>query len=178
LCENWVSDACSNLALCLDGLLFEGIYLEDFTDVDLLPDGYIHPCPTQIKQHSCNRALFEVRANGITIGEFNLNNNNGAKTGATSSAGTYIGGDYDNTPEPLTGTWTGSSLSRYSSFVITQEKINEIVASATTNTISLTLVGLATSPHDNINWVRISSMTDVLYNGCPVGNFATIKVCA
>lgn len=168
----------------------QSIYTLDH--VTLLPAGYTHPCPSEIGTHTCNRALFEIFGNGIYIGDSKLNNTSGTLSGAVTSQGTYICGDYANLPSPLTGgTWSGSSYARYNSITITQAQAIAIAATAPgSSTISFSLVAAMTtygpvtcsgltSPHDNITWVRIrNSAGTILYNGCPVSNIATITVCA
>lgn len=174
---------------CLENLRVETIYLELSSDLTLLPAGYVHPCPIEIGQHQCNRALFEVYGNGVYIGDSRMNNYDGALSGPTTVNGTFICGDYDNTPALLTGgTWTGSPLSRYSVMTIDQTTAQAIAATAGGNTVTFSLLAamttygascsFATIPHANITWTRITDSTGkVIYNGCPNGNIVTINVC-
>lgn len=173
---------------CLENLKIETIYLELTSDLALLPAGYTHPCQIEIGQHQCNRALFEVYGNGVYIGDSRLNNDDGALSGATTINGTFICGDYDNTPALLTGgTWTGSPLSRYSVMTINQTTA-QAIAAVGGNTVTFSLLAamttygascsFATVPHANITWTRITDSTGkIIYNGCPNGNIVTINVC-
>jgi len=174
----------------LDGLIIETLYLGQLSDLDLLPAGYEHPCPSEIGTHQCNRALFEVYGNGVYIGDSKINNNNGVGGGTTVN-GTFICQDYDNTPAPLTGgVWTGSSLSRYNKMIITQSTALAIAAAGSGGTIinfsliaAMTTYGVSCggnpTPHANTTWLRLS-LNDgtVIYNGCPDGNFTSVDVCS
>jgi hypothetical protein len=176
---------------CLDGLIIETIYLDELTDVDLLPLGYEHPCPGEIGAHGCNRALFEIYGNGVYIGDSKLNNAFGALSGPVTAQGTYICGDYGNTPDLLTGgTWTGSADARYNKHIITAQQALDIAAAGGGGTVisfalnaAMTTYGTSCDgspiPHTNTTWVRASLNSGaVVYNGCPDGNVASIDVCA
>ena len=174
---------------CLSGLIIETIYLNNITDLALLPINYTHPCPSTINTHYCNRALFEINGNGIYIGDSKLNNARG--TGGTiTSHGTYICQDYLNTPDLLVGgTWTGDIDSRYNKIVLTDAQAIALANISTSSLINFSLISTMveysttcdaiTVPHTNVTWIRISRPSgEILYNGCPVDNIATIDVCA
>lgn len=183
------STTMSPVAICLDGLIIETIYLHIPEDLLLLPEGYTHPCQDQINLHFCNRALFEVFGNGVYIADSRMNNEGGSG-GVVTSHGTNICEDYHNVPDTLVGgIWTGNTQARYNRTVITQEQAIAIAAAGgETNSINFSLVAAMTTynatcdadinPHSNITWVRISELNGtVIYNGCPEGNFATVDVC-
>jgi hypothetical protein len=184
----------SNIASCLRGVVIETLYIEKQSDLALLPVAYqnAHPCPTQIGQHGCDRALFEIELNGVFVGESRLNNGGSVGT-ATTPRGTLVCKDFENTPGPLTssGTWTGDSGSRYSRIVITNSKANEIQAASTGNTISVQLKGAidtyfgsnltvcgSSGSHADVTWVRITSATGVvLYNSCLNQSLTNLYIC-
>jgi hypothetical protein len=163
-------------------------------DLDKLPPEYIHPCPLEIGAHGCNRGFFEVRGNGIYIGDSLMNNGGGSLGGLTTLSGKYVCADYQNYPAALTGgTWTGwtgpGGGSRYSAMTISGAKAVEIANAYPGHCdIQLELVPTMITynqscdmnpvPHQNITWTRISKPDGtVIYNGCPIGNIATINIC-
>ena len=151
-------------------LTIEGIYIDDFADLPLLPSGYEHPCQDTLSggvgHHHCNNALFEVYANGtMYLGEFRINDEYGLLSGDISSHGTYIYGDYSNTPTPLLNPWTGAPQSRYSKVTLSTAQ----AAILATDIVNISLVGLSTQPfpHTNTTWVRITdSGNNILANTC------------
>lgn len=176
---------------CLEGIVIETIYLYNFAESGLLPPNYVHPCPSEIGTHICNRACFEVTGNGVYIGDSLMNNAGGPTGGLQTAGGHYICEDYGNTPAPLTGgVWTGSAQARYSKMIIDAPTAAAVAAAGGGGTtITFALVAAMTTygqicdtldfPHTNITWTRISTPSGVvLYNGCPVGNFLTIDICA
>lgn len=180
----------SSLTQCLDGLIIETIYLHSISDLGLLPSDYNHPCQSSIGQHICNRAFYEIFANGIYLGD-SLLNNAGGTGGATTQSGKQTCTDYLNTPAPLTGgTWTGNAQSRYSKIVITPLQALNIANIAAAGTILTFSMGDAmtiynatcdgnTLPHTDVTWIRISRASgQVLFNACPNNNIAIIDVCS
>jgi hypothetical protein len=179
-----------SIVQCLDGLIIEAIYLQLVGDMDLLPDEYVHPCPTSIGIHSCNRAFFEVYGNGVYMADSLLNNAHGVD-GAVTYSGKEVCTDYFNTPADLTGgVWTGSPISRYSKTILTQQQAIDIAnAGGGGNTIDLSLISAMTTyssacdgtsdPHTDVTWLRIStSEGTVIWNSCVEGSqIYTIDVC-
>jgi len=173
----------------LVGLKIETIYIDTQEDLALLPSTYIHPCPTQVGVHNCNRAFFEINANNIYVGDSLLNNSNGID-GKITISGKRTCVDYLNTPAPLTGgTWNGTYLSRYSEIIITgQQAINIANVNPGNCNIEFKLISTMltynamcdneSQPHQNVTWIRISKPNGtVIYNNCPVGNITTINIC-
>jgi len=180
----------------LVGLKIETIYMAYQSDLDKLPPTYIHPCPEQIGAHGCNRGFFEVKGNGVYIGDSLMNNGAGVG-GEFSVSGKHVCEDYNNYPAALTGgTWTGwigiSGGSRYSTMTITQQKANDIanaypghcdVQFQLISAMDIYNQGIATCddliiPHENVTWTRISKPDGtVIYNGCPINNIASINIC-
>jgi len=174
---------------CLNGLVIETIYLGQGPDRFLLKTDYSHPCSDMIGVHSCDRAFFEIFGNDIYIGD-SLMNNLGGTTGDVTRSGKQTCYDYNNHPDEISisGTWTGSSNSRYSKNVLTTQQAQDIAAAAGGSTIDFSLVSTMLTydvicnddplPHTDITWTRISDNTgELLYNGCPNGNFITLDVC-
>ena len=113
-----------------------------------------------------------------------MNNDNGASSGLTSSYGTYLCGDYDNTPSPLTGgIWSGSQRDRYSRIDVSPSQAALLLAASgggpitITANCSKTLYG-CTEPtcsccedygclgcHNNVTFVRITQGNTLLYAG-------------
>ena len=176
---------------CLIGLKIEFLYIASIGDLSRLPFGYIHPCPTSIGVHNCNRSLHEVFMAGHYIGDALMNNDDGV-CGSITEFGTPICKDYKNTPAPLmtNGVWGGTEHSRYNSIVLSVEEAMEIAqANGGSSTISFVLDHAVTkygvscdgsqSPHDHKIWVRISTANGtVIYNQCHQDGAFTLDVCA
>ena len=180
-----------NLVDKLIGLKIETLYIQNANDLNLIPPAYVHPCPLEISAHTCDRAFFEVLAEGTYIGD-SLMNNLGLSPdqGAITQSGLYTCEDYNNTPAPLSGgIWAGHPDSRYSTMTITQQQANDIAAANPGKClIDFTLVPAMLTyncscddellPHENITWTRISKPNGtVIYNGCPLSNITTVNVC-
>ena len=91
-----------------------------------------------VENHNCSSALFEYRTGSVVLGEGRLNNNFSPLTGAQTASGTYICGDYNNTPSPLTGgVWAGTPTSRYSKITISATQAAQIANQSGTNTITI-----------------------------------------
>lgn len=134
----------------INGLVIEGFYIED-VDVHLLPSGYSNI--TGLSGHVCNNAQFNVLVNNVIIGRVNLNNN------GVGYAFPY--NDEENTPAPLTdGVWNGMSVARYSRIDISSENATEILENTNSTSVSIEIVPLASSPHSDITWLRISINKD------------------
>lgn len=177
---------------CLDGLSIELIYLKAASDLDLIPPEYLpHPDPSSIGMHFCNRALFEVYGNGIYIGDSRMNNTDGVGGGQTSHSGNNICEDYHNMPDAIQigGVWTGDPQSRYDKFTITEQQAIQIAMANNGGTIiQLSFVGTMETyhkscdavpySHENITWMRVYSPIDeLIYSGCPSGNFLNLDIC-
>lgn len=187
-CDLELSFIWTDVVDCLDGLKVEAIYIHHETDIPLLPAGYTPPCG--VNSHSCNRSTFELTGNDVVLGDIRMNNDGGELSGNVTDAGTYICGDYENTPDALVGgTWTGSPLSRYEIITLTREQAIQIASiSDTSNEITFALKGAIETygstcearpnTHSNVTWIRITRADGtLLYDGCPAGNFVTINVC-
>lgn len=146
------------------GITVEALYVEQMSDVQLLPAAY-QSTPTG-QSHTCNNANSEIYGNGVFIGNVLMNNDNGSTSTtnafvemSTSSSPIAIYGDYKNTPSALTGgQWFGSDRCRYSKIVITTEQAEQIAAANTANpnVIDFVMQMLSVSPHSDITWLRIS----------------------
>ena len=187
---------------CFFGLVLETIYLMDYSDIALLPlewqnIGLGDPtatCGLGVGCHTCDNALFELEADSVSLGESKMNNAGGdITTGSTTSYGTVICGDYDNTPGFLTGgSWTGNPLSRYSRVVV-DEDIAQALADATSGgliTISAKCskqLYNCTAPscscesgfdggcHTNVTFLRVTQGNILLYAG-GIGNDLEVTI--
>jgi hypothetical protein len=181
---------------CLDGLVIEAIYIGTTYDYDLLIPEYSHPCLLAVGSHNCNRALFELYGNGdansgVYIGDFRMNNADDVGGGTTAHSGNSICQDYHKLlPNAMLGGAQPTDISRYDKITLTYQQALDI---ATTNPIGNNIVdfyfipamvtyGVScdgnTAPHDHITWIRISKSTgEVIYNGCPEGNFLRLDIC-
>ena len=100
-------------------------------------------------------------------------------------SGTFICGDYNNTPSVINPGFAWNSLSRYSRVEVDQAQAIDIaqVSGGTLIDFSLafatdTYQSTCATAHSAVTWVRITSpQGEVLYNGCPVGNFTQVDVC-
>ena len=124
--------------------------------------------------HGCNRAVFDILANSVVLGQVNLNNG---------------GGIHDDVNRPPTyPNYPGaSSGDRYNALSITSQQAQSIAANSPNGLIDFSFdcaciwsganqncVG--SSCHTDVSWVRIIkdmglSTEEELYNGCPNGNF-------
>ena len=178
----------------LEGLKIETISIRSQSDLTKLPINYIHPCPSQIGAHTCDRGFFEVTGNGVYIGDSLMNNLNEGGPGVQTQSGKFTCVDYQNYPAALTGgTWTGQTVpsggSRYSQMTISSQQAIDIANAysghcdiqfelvPTMITYNVTC-DVDTLPHDNITWTRITKPDGtVIYNGCPINNIATVNIC-
>lgn len=189
------------LAQCLDGLILEFIYLDNVSDIGLLPTGYTLPCqsgmfwPDGRGKHQCNRAFFEVTANDIYIGDANMNNDGnglfGGRRGVKTRSGKYTCKDEKNRPRALrpNNIWNGTRNSRYARIVITSAQAQQIAAATNSNQLALRLVPamvtynydcsqIELGPHTDVTWFRVTRPNgQLLYNQCPTSYAATIDVC-
>lgn len=192
---------------CLTNIIIETIYVQvenDVTVMNNLKDSeiptYEHPCPDEIGQHECDRALGEIYGNGIYVGDSKLNNTNNCTCSDTTSNGTEIYTDYNNYFNNLSFfQWVnqngGNGQSRYNQITIDATTAANIAATTTTNDVTFSLeyaietygttcssASNCDTPHENITWVRVNRQEDdgsitLLYNGCPENNIITIDVC-
>lgn len=109
--------------------------------------------------HTCNRAVFDLVINGITVGQVNMNN---------------TGGAYDDENRPA----DHSSLSdRYSEVTLTQEQITQILEVSNLLDISLEcacVTGVncqSANCHTSVSWLRLEIDDEVIYSDCPAGSF-------
>lgn len=145
----------------LKDYIVEAIYLEKFSDGA--------PCPGG---HTCNRAVFDININGVTVLVANLNNDIG--TGIDNFAKPE-----ENKLSTVVDNGIGSSAGdRYCRAIISEELANKIIA-ADKNKISLTidpnteyfsglekLIGGA-DPHSNVTWVRVKNPDGlIVYSSC------------
>ena len=164
---------------------------------------FLAGCPSGnglgVAGHGCNRALFEFKSGSISLGESNMNNNGGStSSGLLSPYGTYVCGDYDNTPSPLTGgVWGGHYQSRYSRIDVSPSQAALLLAASGGGAIvinaycSQQLYGCSGSTynpicncthyaicHSDITFVRITQGNTLLYaGGIGVGIPVTINPC-
>ncbi len=132
--------------------------------------------------HGCNRARFDILANGVNIGQVSMNN-----------AGGFT--DLLNYPPnyqapPLPAGYPGqNALDRYNELSIDSAQAQAIAAASPGGLIDFDFdcacifsgpnqncVG--SSCHQDVSWVRVIkdlglSTEEVMYNDCPVGNFIT-----
>jgi hypothetical protein len=176
----------------LQGLKIETIYIAQRSDLQLLPNGYVHPCAEQVSGHGCDRGFFEVTGNDIYIGDSLMNNLGQGAPGVVTQSGKFTCVDYDNVPNALASPgpfWAGNPMSRYSEMTITAQQAAAIANAGLGNcNIEFKLVPTMVtynvscddipSPHENVTWTRISKPNgQVIYNGCPIGNIATVNIC-
>ena len=202
---------------CFNGLVIETIYLSFCYEISLLPlewqniglggpipSLFIPGCPLSesglgVGGHGCNRALFEFKSGSISLGESNMNNDYGPTySGLLSPYGTYVCGDYYNTPAPLTGgIWVGHNQSRYSRIDVSPSQAALLLAASGGGPIvinaycSQQLYGCSGSTynpicncssnaicHSDITFVRITQGNTLLYSGgIGVGIPVTINPC-
>jgi hypothetical protein len=160
-------NSCLPLVSCIESLTF----VVEYNHLSGVTNG--NPCfvyPSGTREHTCNRAVFNINANGVLIGQVNLNK---------------IGGSFDNLNYPPNyPNYVGSSLyDRYDSISLTSQQAQDIASNSTNGLIDFTFdcgciqnVNCATnSCHTGVGWVRLIRdlglpSEEVLYSGCAVGN--------
>jgi len=134
--------------------------------------------------HTCNRGVFDITANGITIGQVSMNN---------------VGGTPDLLNYPPLSTLAGgpgypgqSNNDRYNAIPVSSIAAQAIAANSPSGLIDFDFVcaciwsgpnqncshPTSTQCHQDVSWVRVIkdlnlSTEEVMYNDCPVGNFIT-----
>lgn len=175
---------------CLIGLKIEFLYIATIGDLNKIPYTYVHPCPSSIGLHNCNRSLHEVYMAGHYIGDALMNNDDG-NCGSITEFGTPICKDFQNTPAPIVfqQNWTGTEHSRYNAIVIdTEEAVEIAAANGGSSNITFTLNHAVSkygvtcdgsqSPHDHEVWVRITKPNGtVIYNACQKDGSFTVDIC-
>src|SRR5699024_1867394 len=133
---------------CLDGMKFIARYSDTKG-----------PCPGS---HSCNRAVFNVVMNGITVGQVSLNNK---------------GGSYDLNNFPPNNTDPNTD-DRYDVVTLTNQQMQNVLAVDSLIDISFECAceeGVncnSSQCHSNITWLQIlDNNSQEIYSGCPSGNF-------
>lgn len=99
--------------------------------------------------HNCNRARFDVLANGSSIGIANLNN-----AGGTSIPDGTI--DDHNTPPDYPDYPNSDPLDRYFGKVITGVEAAEIADESGNVTFTLFYTGIDANPHSDAAWIKIT----------------------
>lgn len=175
------------LAACLTGFVIETLYMETAADLNHLPAGYTYPGTFFNNAHTCDGALTEVTGNGIFLGESRLNNAGGVIAGGLTNQGSFICGDYNNTPTFFDPVFPWNNESRYSRITISAAQAALLAAAAPAGTTNVTFAmtyavaiygDSCDNAHNNLTWLRLSTAGGtVLYNGLPAGNFTTIDVC-
>jgi hypothetical protein len=191
---------------CFFGLVLETIYLMEYSDIALLPlewqnIGLGDPtsaCGLGVGCHICNNALFELEADSVSLGESKMNNAGGnITTGSTTSYGTVICGDYDNTPAPLTGgSWAGNISSRYSKIVVDEDTAQALSDATSGGIITISAkcakelynctlpdcscaLGFNGGCHTNVTFLRVTQGNILLYAGGIGGDIeVTIDPCS
>ena len=191
---------------CFFGLVLETIYLMEYSDIALLPlewqnIGLGDPtsaCGLGVGCHICNNALFELEADSVSLGESKMNNAGGnITTGSTTSYGTVICGDYDNTPAPLTGgSWAGNISSRYSKIVVDEDTAQALSDATSGGIITISAkcakelynctlpdcscaLGFDGGCHTNVTFLRVTQGNILLYAGGIGGDIeVTIDPCS
>lgn len=129
----------------LTGLKVEVMY---FVLPTIADDPYA-PRPCGTGTHNCNRARFDVLANGSSIGIANLNN-----AGGTSIPDGTI--DDNNTPPDFPDYPNSDPLDRYFGKVITGVEAAEIADESGNVTFTLFYTGIDANPHSDAAWIKIT----------------------
>jgi hypothetical protein len=161
------SDCSPNIVTCISSLTFIVEYNKSVLNGS--------PCAgdsSALFSHGCDQAVFDIRANGVFVGQVNLNN-----------GGTI----YDTNPNlrrpPNYPSYPGANIKdRYGSIALTSAQAQLIAAASTDGLIDFSFdcacVGgvncTASNCHNGIGWVRIVKnlglpTQQILYSACPVG---------
>lgn len=109
--------------------------------------------------HTCNRAVFDIVVNGVTVGQANMNNAGGVH-------------DHENRPDDYT-----NDRDRYSEITLTPQQIEDILDISHLLDISLECACVAgvncqnSTCHNSVSWLRLEIDGDPVYSGCPSGGF-------
>ena len=140
--------------------------------------------------HTCNRGVFDITANGITIGQVSMNN-----VGGTPDLLNYppnYNPNYPSQPGSVPGYPGQSNNDRYNAIPVSSIAAQAIAANSPSGLIDFDFVcaciwsgpnqncshPTSTQCHQDVSWVRVIkdlnlSTEEVMYNDCPVGNFIT-----
>lgn len=119
--------------------------------------------------HLCNRAVFDVVGNGITIGQISLNNGAGAMD---------LGNRFPEYIEGGEGYVGQHTRDRYNEFVVDSATAEALALASPDGTIDLAFICACVSGvncqsancHQDVSWMRIYKDGVEIYNGCPQGN--------
>jgi hypothetical protein len=139
---------------CLTSILIEVAYLASFAERALAGSTEFGPAGCS-GGHGCNNAKFELLANGVPVGIFNLNNVGG-------------GQDDQNYPPWVPSNYDG--YSRYNSLTISPLEAQAIAnANPGSSIITFGFIGAPgyPNPHSGEAFVKISQNGLVIYQGCP-----------
>jgi hypothetical protein len=151
-------------------------------------------CPGTAQNHSCNRARFDITANGVDIGQVSMNNVGGF-TDLQNYPPNY-NPNYPTQPGSLPGYPGQHVRDRYSQLSIDSTQAQAIAAASPTGLIDFDFdcaciwsgpnqnCSTNNSPadytgcHTDVSWVRVVKdlglpTEEVMYNDCPSGNFIT-----
>ena len=152
------------------------------------------PCPGSIRNHGCNRARFDITANGVVIGQVSMNNVGGF-TDLQNYPPNY-NPNYPTQPGSLPGYPGQNQKDRYDAIPVSSAAAQAIAAASPTGLIDFDFdcaciwsgpnqnCSTTINPPDNtgchtdVSWVRVVKdlgfpTEEVMYNDCPSGNFIT-----
>lgn len=154
-------DSCLPLVSCIESLTF----VVEYNNSSTVTNG--NPCTGG---HHCSRAVFDITANGVPLGQVNLNNQNNS---------------YDNLNYPPNyPNYTGAnSRDRYNAIPVTSQQAQDIASNSPDGLIDFSFDCAcvqnvncsANNCHNGIGWVRLIKDLDLpteetLYSGCPTGS--------
>lgn len=193
------------LVECLTNIIIETIYIKQSSDVSLMNslNPYNYPTyenPCFDSSHTCGRALSFIYGNDEFIGYSNLNNEDQTNfCDAVTDNGILIYQDnYTPYINQTISSWTslgGNQDTRYNRLTIDLETATNIAINTpegstyvdfelvyALDVYDVTCNYVETTPHTNLTWIRVireeeDGSFNLIYNGCPENNIATVSVC-
>lgn len=130
------------------------------------------PCPNG---HRCDCATFKLTANNVDLGTVYLSNTSGS-----TDQKNYPPGEDGETYSP------NSNFNRYNEIMMSPEQAQAISEAAIDGIVDFSLVCVPSGApecywpsgcHEDVTWIKMVRNDEIIYEGCPDGNFISMNPC-